>query len=141
MRRLVFVALLLAASAALLGELAPEVYQEMQRNAPELLQLEVTSVDVDRELRKPRGCPFFEFEVERHVTVDAKVLAVVRSRTGVRPGAVIRIAYTSTRRCSGWNGAGPIPVLAKKARVYAYLAKAEEGFAPAAWGASFTDRR
>jgi hypothetical protein len=131
----ILIALLIATAA--FAEVAPEVYEEMQRKAPEVLQLEVVDVDVDRELRKPYGCRFFEFEVSRHVTVKAKVLSVVRSRSGVRAGSVIEIEYESLRQCSGWSGPRPIPLLVKKERVRAYLEKGEGGFAPAAMGASF----
>jgi hypothetical protein len=136
MKRLLFA---LCIAAPLLGDVAPEVYQAMQRAAPEVLYVEVTDVDIDRDLHKPSGCGFFEFEVERRVVVQAKVLRVVRSRTGVRPGTTIGVTYTSLRRCSGFNGARSIPVLKEGMKTYAYLTSAKRGFEPAAQGASFSE--
>ncbi|HYI08054.1 MAG TPA: hypothetical protein VEK57_03190 [Thermoanaerobaculia bacterium] len=137
----VLFALIIAVAPSLFAELAPEVYEEMQREAPEVLQVEITSVEVDREFRKPSGCRFFEVEISRHVTAKAKVVAVTRSRTGVRPGTAIEIPYISVRRCSGFTGPRPIPLLSKGEKVYAYLAKGDRGFEPAARGASFSAER
>ena len=139
------VALLLAicmATLAALGELAPEVYAALRREAPEVLYVEVIGVDVDRDLHKPPGCGFWELEVERHVTVQAKVLRVVRSRTGVRAGRRLSVRYRSLRRCSGFSGPRSIPVLDEGTKTYAYLTKVGRRFSPAARGASFaTDLR
>jgi hypothetical protein len=128
---------LLAVSVPLFGELAPEVYEQMQREAPELLQVEVAGVDFDRELGHPQGCGLFEFEVSKHAVVKAKVVAVTRTRAGVKPGDVIEIRYTSVKRCSGFAGPRSIPMLAKGDRVQAWLAKGTRSFEPAARGASF----
>jgi hypothetical protein len=134
-------ALFVAAAPLTFGEIAPEVYKAMQQAAPEVLYVEVTDVDVDRDLHKPSGCGFFEFEVERNVTLQAKVLRVVRSRSGVRPGAVITVPYQSVRRCSGFTGPRPIPLLTEGTKTYAYLTAAGRSFAPAALGASFSPER
>lgn len=130
-------AVLLFVASTAMGELAPEVYRALQRDAPELLQIEVTDVEIDREFRKPRGCGFFDFEVVRDVTAKAKVVKVIRSRAGVRPGATIDIRYASLSPCEGWVGPRPIPVLDEGTRVYAYLVHTGRRFAPAARGASF----
>lgn len=135
------IAALIAMSPAALGELAPEVYRAMQQASPELLHLEILSVEIDRDFHKPDGCGFFEFEIERNVVVKAKVLSVIRSRAGVRPSAVLEIEYTSVKRCSGFSGPRSIPVLSEKDRVCAYLEKTSRGFAPAARGASFEIHR
>ncbi len=135
-QRLALVVVCIAAPL-IFGEIAPEVYQAMQRAAPEVLYIEVTDVDIDRDLHKPSGCRFFELEVERKVVAQAKVLRVVRSRTGVRPGTTISVTYTSLRQCSGFTGPRPIPVLEEGKKTYAYLASAKRGFEPAALGASF----
>lgn len=135
--RIALFAVLLAISPFAFAELPPEVYAAMQRDAPELLQLQITDVDIDRDFNKPRGCGIFEFEIERHVTARAKVVSVIRSKAGVRPGALIEIRYTSLKQCEGWSGAGPIPVVEEGTRVFAYLKKTERGFTDAARGASF----
>ncbi|HEX6095288.1 MAG TPA: hypothetical protein VF432_03105 [Thermoanaerobaculia bacterium] len=139
--RAFLVALFVFAAPLALGELAPEVYKAMQQAAPEVLYLEVTEVDIDRDFHKPSGCGFFEFEVLRNVTAKAKVLRVVRSRSGVRPGAVITVPYQSLRQCSGFSGARPIPLLEEGMKTYAYLTAARRGFEPAARGASFSPER
>lgn len=135
--RIVLAALLFLAVPIALGELAPEVYLALQRDAPELVQLEIVDVEIDRELKKPRGCGFFEFEVVRHVTAKAKVMKVIRSRSGVKPGATIEVRYVSLKQCEGWTGARPIPLLDEDTRVYAWLVYTGRRFAPAARGASF----
>jgi hypothetical protein len=136
LRRIILFAMGIAAPLAF-GELAPEVYRAMQREAPEVLYVEVLDVDIDRELHKPPGCGFFDFEIVRNVVMQAKVLRVVRSRAGVRPGATIGVTYASVRRCSGFVGPRSIPVLDEGTKTYAYLASAKRGFEPAALGASF----
>ena len=135
--RTVIIAIFLAAAPIAFGEIAPEVYAAMQRDAPELLQIEVLSADIDREWHKPDSCGFFEFEIERTVVVKARVHAVIRSRANVRSGAIIEIPYTSVKRCSGYAGPRSIALLSKRDRVLAYLMKSDRGFAPAARGASF----
>ena len=134
-------ALLLLLTSPALAELAPETYRAMQRASPELVQIEVVSVDIDRDFHKPDGCRFFEFEIERKVTLEAKVRAVTRSRTGLKPGATITIQYTSMKRCEDFAGPGPIPLLHEGDRVYAYLVKKDRAFETAAMAASFTTER
>lgn len=126
--------LLLLVSLAATAELAPEVYEKMQREAPELFSIQVTDVEVDRSFRM---CSLFDWEVTRRVDLKAKVVSVTRTRSGVKPGAVIEVKYMSLSPCEGWNGARPIPLLSEGDRVPAYLAKSGAHFEPAARGASF----
>ena len=130
-------AILIAIAPFAFAELAPEVYRAMQQQAPELLYVEVTDVDIDRDFRKPSGCGFFEFEITRNVVLQAKVLRVMRSASNVKPGTMISVRYASLKQCEGWVGARPIPLLDEDQKVYAYLSRAERGFVPAARGASF----
>jgi hypothetical protein len=95
----------------------------MQKKAPEVLYIQISSVQVHRKLAKPSGCAFFDFEVIREVKVDARVLRVVRSETRVHPGDAIEIEYSSISRCSGWDGPRSIQMLSSGDRVYAFLAK------------------
>lgn len=134
-------ALLLVLALPAFAELPPEVYLAMQQASPEVLHIEILSVDIDRDFHKPDGCGFFEFEIDRNLTVKAKVLSVIRSRSGVRPGAMLEIKYTSVRRCEGFTGPRSIPLLYEKDRVFAYLTKTNRGFEPAARGASFESKR
>jgi hypothetical protein len=137
MARALLAALFATAALNAFAELPPEVYRELQQKSPELVQIVVTDAEIDRDFHKPRGCGFFEFEIERHVVVKARVTSVVRSASGLRPGMAIEIRYSSTRHCEGWAGPRPIPVLDEDQRVFAYLRKAGSGYVPAARGASF----
>jgi len=126
-------------AAPVLAELPPDVYKEMQRKAPEVLYIQVSSVQVHRSIAKPSGCAFFDFEVIRDVKLDARVLRVVRSETRVHPGDTIEIEYSSISRCSGWDGPRSIQLLERGDRVYAFLARRGRtaSFEPAARGATF----
>jgi hypothetical protein len=112
----------------------------MQRKAPEVLYIQVSSVQVHRSFAKPSGCGFFDFEVIREVKAEARVLRVVRSETGVHAGDIIEIDYSSISRCSGWDGPRSIQMLANGDRVYACLARhgRTASFVPAARGATFS---
>jgi hypothetical protein len=136
--RLIITALLTIATAVL-AELPPDVYKDMQRKAPEVLYLQVSSVQVHRKFAKPSGCAFFDFEVIREVKVGARVLRVVRSETRVHAGDNIEIEYSSISRCSGWDGPRSIRMLENDDRVYAFLARRghKASFEPAARGATF----
>jgi hypothetical protein len=138
--RCVAIAIFLILATAILADLSPDVYKDLQRKAPEALSIQVLSVDVHRRFAKPAGCSFFDFEVIRNVEVEARVLLVVRSETGVHPGDVIEIEYPSISRCSDWNGPRSIQMLRTGDRVYAFLARRGRtiSFDPAARGASFS---
>jgi hypothetical protein len=135
---LAIVILLLIATADL-AELPPDVYKDMQRKSPEVLYIQVSSVQVHRSFAKPSGCAFFDFEVIREIKIEARVLRVVRSETGVHPGDTIEIEYSSISRCSGWDGPRSIQLLESGDRVYAFLARRGRAasFEPAARGATF----
>ncbi len=134
------IAILLMIAATVRAELPPDVYKDMQRKAPEVLYIQVSSVHVHRTFAKPSGCAFFDFEVIREVKVDARVLRVARSETRVHAGDIIEIEYSSISRCSGWDGPRSIQMLASGDRVYAFLAKRGRtaSFEPAARGATFS---
>lgn len=139
-KRYINIVILLIVSTAALADLSPDVYKDLQRKAPEVLSIQVSSVDVHRSFAKPSGCAFFDFEVIRNVNVEARVIRVVRSATGVHPGDVIEIEYSSISRCSDWNGPRSIPLLRKGEMVYAFLARRGRtaSFDPAARGATFS---
>jgi len=140
-KRYVAMAIFFMIATAVLAELSPEVYKDMQRKAPEALYIQVSSVDVHRRFAKPSGCSFFDFEVIREVRVEARVLRVARSESRVRTGDVIGIGYSSISRCSGWSGPRSIQLLRNGGRVYAFLARngRTASFEPAARGATFSD--
>jgi hypothetical protein len=134
------IAMFLMIATTVLAELPPDVYKDMQRKAPEVLYIQVLSVQIYRRFAKPSGCAFFDFEVIREVKVEAHVLRVVRSETRVHAGDVIEIEYSSISRCSGWDGPRSIRMLASGDRVYAFLARRGRtaSFEPAARGATFS---
>jgi hypothetical protein len=138
--RCIAIAILLVLAMSVLADLSPDVYKDLQRKAPEALAIQVSSVDVRRSFAKPSSCGFFDFEVIRNVKVEARVVRVVRSETGVHPGDVVEIEYSSISRCSGWNGPRSIPLLRKGDVVYAFLARRGRttSFEPAARGATFS---
>lgn len=138
-KRYLAIAILPMIATAVLAELSPDVYKDLQRKAPEALYIQVSSVNVHRRFAKPSGCAFFDFEVIREVRVAARVLQVARSESRVRAGDVIEIEYSSISRCSGWSGPRSIQMLRSGDRVYAFLARRGRtaSFEPAARGATF----
>jgi hypothetical protein len=134
------IAILLIVATVLWADLSPVIYKDLQRKAPEVLYIQVSSVDVHRRFAKPSSCSFFDFEVIREVRVAARVLRVARSGTGVRAGDVIEIDYSSVSSCSGVNGPRSIPMLRNGDRIYACLARRGRTpvFEPAARGATFS---
>lgn len=138
--RAIPIAILLIFATAVRADLSPDVYKDLQRTAPEVLYIQVSSVDVHRRFAKPSSCSFFDFEVIRDVRVAARVLRVVRSGTGIRAGDVIEIDYSSVSSCSGVNGPRSIQMLRNGDRLYAFLARHGRGrvFEPAARGATFS---
>jgi hypothetical protein len=137
MKSLVIVAVLIGSLCAR-AELPPYVYQELQKEAPELLQIEVLDSK-----KKPSPADKSRADGARfyHVELTAKVLEVERTDSNLKPGDVIRIAYGRTERPknSGWVGPSEIPVLKKGVVSTAYLGKGEESdvYSPAARGFSF----
>jgi hypothetical protein len=139
-KRCIAVAIFLMISTAILADLSPDVYKDMQRKAPEALYIQVLSVHVHRRYAKPAGCGFFDFEVIREVKVEARVLRVVRSQSPVRARDVIEIEYSSINRCASWDGPRSIRMLGDGDRVYAFLTRRGRtpSFEPAAQGATFS---
>jgi hypothetical protein len=140
-QRCLAIAVLQIIATVAMGELSPDVYKDLQRKAPEVLYIQVSDVHVHRRLAKPAGCGFFDFEVIRDVKVDARVLQVARSESGVRAGDHIEIEYSSISRCSGWSGPRSIQMLQSGDQIYAFLARRGRTrfFEPAARGATFSD--
>lgn len=110
------------------AEIPPSAYARMKDAAGEVLQIEV--LKVDGSIR--RGA-----DEESHLTVTAKVVCMVRSASGLTPGATITIGYSTVLKHS-WGWAGPAPIGILRPGVYtAYLDKAETVYTPAAQGQSF----
>ena len=113
------------------AELPPYVYEEKKSAAPEHLELKILNSEIVES--KAGGT------TTAMVKATAEVIAVKRSKTGVKPGQSIVISYdTITKRPSGWAGPSSASVLRKDMKVTAWLARQEKGiFAPAAGGRSF----
>ena len=93
----------------------PSAYVAAQRQAPERLQIEVTSV------RQKKASEDEEVKTIG-VTVQARVLAVRRTATGLKAGALITIYYTVPQfKVEGAVIENVPPVLSKGAQCPAYL--------------------
>ena len=107
------------------AEMSPAVYKQMQKNAPEFLEIEVLSV-------KTR-----ETADETVVDVESRVSGVTRSKSGLKVGQVIHIHYA--RRTKPMPGPGAAPLLEKK-KYPAFLVRAyENSYDLAAGGKSFEE--
>ena len=133
------IVILQLAALAIFADISPDEYRKMQLAAPDVVHVQVVSVDLHRHLGKSSACAWWDFEMQRDATIEARVLDVVRSASGLRPGATITIKYTSIKRCYGWNGARSNELLQPNETVYAFLQRDANGvFVPAARGASFS---
>lgn len=110
------------------AELPPGSYDKLRAEAPEALVIEVSSVE-KQEIEPGKIA----------VTVEASVLAVERSKDGVKKGDKITIKYThiDTTVIKNWAGPRPIPILAKGGVYPAFLKKDGKVFTPVAHGESF----
>jgi hypothetical protein len=113
------------------AELAPAVYEQMQQQAPEYLRVEVLRVRTSRTVYR-------DF-VDVAVTVDARVGAVERSATGLRPGQRIRIQYERREHKYPLAGPSAVPLLEAGKFYPAFLEREGNArfFRPAAGGYSF----
>jgi|SRR5581483_2204756 len=111
------------------AELPPDVYDKLQREAPELLTIEVLAVKTEAKA--------FKDTVYVNVTAEARVRKVQRSKSQLQEGAVISIAYVHRQRKVPVDGPSEIPILAKGKVYPAYLEKKRDGYEPAARGHSF----
>jgi hypothetical protein len=119
--------ILLISSVSAFGELAPSVYQEKQRLAPEHLQLhilDVTTASVSAETR---------------VRVLAIVTRVMRTASKIKNNDQLEIEYRITLHPKRWCGPGEIPLLKNQENTVAYLTKPEgkDFYIPAAGAMSF----
>ena len=122
---------LLSPGSVTRAEMAPEVYAGMQRQAPECVRVEVLSVHTVRTV--------YPDYTDVAVTVVARVRAVERSASGLRPGQRIRIRYDRREHRQPIAGPSAVPIL-EPGKVYpAFLEKQVDGpsYLPAAGGYSF----
>lgn len=124
---------LLAAFAAVnvAAELPPSAYKQMQAKAGESLQIEVLSVTET----VARDEPNFK---QTSVTIEARVVKVLRTRSRTKRNATISITYLHDEHSGGWAGPSPVPILEQGKTYPAFLTRSKEGvYAPAAGGHSF----
>jgi hypothetical protein len=119
-----------ALALPLAAELPPSAYEQMQREAPDILRIRTLKVEAG-----PGAAP----EIT-DVAIVAEVLKVGRSRSGVKPGDLVTIVYKVTQRPPKWVGPGEVPLLPADHESVAYLRKIEGApdFAPAAGVMSFS---
>ena len=115
------------------AEMPPSAYESMQKESPEALTIQVLSVKIST-----------TDEPERKVlaiAADAKVAAVQRSASGLKPGDTIRISYQVFDYKEGIAGPGKPKTLEEGKSYSAFLSKNEkEGYYRlAAMGQSFTE--
>jgi hypothetical protein len=118
-------------SASASAELPPDAYRNDQRTAPEALEIKVRTVTSSK--ARQAG--------ETVVTNDvaAEVQKVVRSASGLKPRARIRIRYTQRIPDRPMVGPSRVPTLKRGQVCPAYLEQVKDGksYAPAAGGYSF----
>ncbi len=110
-----------AAPPTLRAELPPSAYEAMQREAPDVLRINVLTVSTQ------------PTDSGDDIEILAEVLKVGRGDAATT-GDIITIRYQRERHPAGWVGPGLVPVPEEKAETVAYLKAAEDGssFAPAA---------
>jgi hypothetical protein len=124
-------ALIVGSIPLTLAELPPSVYQQWRQAAPESLAIKVLSVKqtVQNEPNEKRV----------GVAVQAQVLTVERSQSGIKPGAIITINYVHHEYDRTLAGPSQVPILRAGQECSAYLKKDENraSYSPAAGGHSF----
>jgi hypothetical protein len=115
-------------SPAARAELPPGSYDKLRVSATEKLILQVSSV-------KQTALPNNRIEV----TLEAKILTVEQSQTGLQPGSTIVIIYTTfAPNASRPPGARPVPLLMQGGIYPAFLNRnGNTAYQPAAYGESF----
>jgi len=108
---------LVLALTVLHAELSPDHYRQLQAEAPEALVILVGKVDTQSGLA-PDGLTI-------DVTVTAIVKQVIRSRSGLKPGASITIRYQVLLPDSPRPGASQPPVVGKGETMPAFLQPSE----------------
>ena len=112
------------------AELPPFVYEEMKRNAENVVVVQI--------LKAPKAAPKSAGKREQ-LTYEAKVLRVIRSKSDLKPNATISIQSSYYKFGPGEVGPSNPKKLKKNDVVRAYLNKRKKGggFQIAAGGHSF----
>lgn len=120
--------LILFFSGLLYAEIHPRYYYEDQQSSEEDITIEV--IDVDKEC-----CIFCR---RQGVEIEAKVLEVKKSKTGLKKNDTIRIKYERFHPPAGWVGPRPMPLLKEGNTYPAFIFKKDGFYRPSARGFSFT---
>jgi hypothetical protein len=130
MKRVLVAGLILALASSVRAELPAAAYAQMQREAPEAVTIHVLSVACVETMHP--------VAVDVAVTVLARVTAVERTASCLKPGALIRITYTHRRQAVPPPGPGEVPILEVWKTYPAFLERRGEAFRPAARSHSFS---
>lgn len=117
----------------LYAELPPYVYEDLRNNSPEIITIKVIKITSSSILLNL-------FKSTKDIKLEAKVLHVNTSESGLKAGDRIDIFYsTVTSRPKGWVGPSSLPVLEQSEVYTAYLRKDDQGnyYVPSAKGKSF----
>ena len=111
------------------AELPPQVYEDLKARAPEVLEVEITRVAINkRDGENLREVSYF---------ADATVKNVTRSQSGAKVGDQISLRYMTFEVITpGWAGPGPIARVEKGKSYRIWFKKAGNYFYPAARGRS-----
>lgn len=127
MPRFVFaVALLSLAVQTAHAELPPGSYDALKAKAEEAVIITVESVTAANKAERI------------DVVVRAKVVAVERSKAGLKKDGVFTFHYSTPAEGKQMPGPRPVPLLKKGETYPAFLNGVNNGFEPAAYGESFT---
>jgi hypothetical protein len=111
------------------AELPPGSYDKLRKGAGEMLVIEIMTV-------QQKAISGNKIEV----TLQAKILRVEQSRTGLKPGVQMVISYSEfDPKANRPAGARPVPILERGGVYPAFLNRANNGksYEPAAYGESF----
>jgi hypothetical protein len=129
----------MSAGSAARAEAPMSTYRAMQDKAPEALRLKVLSVNQQVSRSETHDRPGQTATVETiSLTISAQVEQIIRSASGLTPGATITIGYQITKRTPPLPGGHQAILLEPGQHVVAYLARATGStYQIAAYGESF----
>jgi hypothetical protein len=113
------------------AELPPFAYRDMQAKAPEAIEIEIETVTVKSSKQQ-------HYEL-RSFVVQARVLSVQRTATGLAPGKPIEIRYEQRNYFEPITGASEVPAVKEHEKLPAFLSRAngQSYYTPAAGGYTF----
>ncbi|MFM7240619.1 MAG: hypothetical protein ACKO3A_00680 [Opitutia bacterium] len=129
--RTLLASLLLLGPGNLRAELSPDHYRQLQEGAAEALVLKIDQVEAKVTLGKDGKMT--------DVAASATVKSVVRSKSGLKPGDTVRLAYAIITTVVPMPGPSKPKVVEKGEVVRAYLNPGDDAktLTPAAYGQSF----